>query len=94
MLPSIDSSDYKGFIFGMLFLKRLSDRFDEDCEALVAEGGDPEDKDEHQFFVPKRARWSGSEGQDHRALAGWARSDRMRGRAALATDGTLTFSRV
>lgn len=55
---SIDSSDYKGFIFGMLFLKRLSDRFDEECEALVAEGGDPEDKDEHQFFVPKRARWS------------------------------------
>ena len=55
---SIDSSDYKGFIFGMLFLKRLSDRFDEECAALVAEGSDPEDKDEHQFFVPKRARWS------------------------------------
>jgi type I restriction enzyme M protein len=55
---SIDSSDYKGFIFGMLFLKRLSDRFDEECTALVAEGGDPEDRDEHQFFVPKRARWS------------------------------------
>lgn len=55
---SIDSSDYKGFIFGMLFLKRLSDRFDEECEVLVAEGGDPEDRDEHQFFVPKRARWS------------------------------------
>ncbi len=55
---SIDSSDYKGFIFGMLFLKRLSDRFDEECEALVADGADPEDKDEHQFFVPKRARWS------------------------------------
>ena len=55
---SIDSSDYKGFIFGMLFLKRLSDRFDEECEALVADGIDPEDQDEHQFFVPKRARWS------------------------------------
>ncbi len=55
---SIDSSDYKSFIFGMLFLKRLSDRFDEECTALVADGLDPEDKDEHQFFVPKRARWS------------------------------------
>ncbi|MBC7172915.1 MAG: SAM-dependent DNA methyltransferase, partial [Polyangiaceae bacterium] len=55
---SIDSSDYKSFIFGLLFLKRLSDRFDEECEALVKEGIDPEDRDEHQFFVPPRARWS------------------------------------
>jgi type I restriction enzyme M protein len=55
---SIDSSDYKSFIFGLLFVKRLSDRFDEECEALVADGLDPEDKDEHQFFVPPRARWS------------------------------------
>lgn len=55
---SIDSSDYKNFIFGLLFLKRLSDRFDEECEALVTDGDDPEDEDNHQFFVPKRARWS------------------------------------
>ena len=55
---SIDSSDYKNFIFGLLFVKRLSDRFDEECEALVAEGADPEDPDEHPFFVPPRARWS------------------------------------
>lgn len=55
---SIDSSDYKGFIFGLLFLKRLSDRFEEECEQLVAEGADPEDPDEHPFFVPKIARWS------------------------------------
>lgn len=54
---SIDSSDYKSFIFGLLFLKRVSDRFDEECEQLVAEGIDPEDEDEHQFFVPKGARW-------------------------------------
>jgi len=55
---SIDSSDYKSFIFGLLFVKRLSDRFDEECAALVADGVDPEDKDEHQFFVPQRARWA------------------------------------
>lgn len=59
---SIDSSDYKGYIFGLLFLKRLSDRFDEEAEKLIAEGV-PEDvawadPDEHQFFVPARARWS------------------------------------
>jgi type I restriction enzyme M protein len=55
---SIDSSDYKNFIFGLLFVKRLSDRFDEEQAALVAEGADPEDPDEHEFFVPPRARWS------------------------------------
>lgn len=56
---SIDSSDYKGFIFGFLFLKRLSDRFDEEVEALSGvKNANPEDPDEHDFFVPKRARWS------------------------------------
>jgi type I restriction enzyme M protein len=55
---SIDSADYKHFIFGLLFLKRLSDRFEEECELLRQEGYDPEDPDEHQFFVPPRARWS------------------------------------
>lgn len=58
---SIDSSDYKSFIFGFLFLKRLSDRFEEEAEVLVAEGEDEEvawnDPDEHDFFVPPEARW-------------------------------------
>ena len=54
---SIDSSDYKNFIFGLLFLKRLSDRFEEECVLIRKDGGNPEDPDEHEFFVPKRARW-------------------------------------
>lgn len=55
---SIDSSDYKNYILGMLFLKRLSDRFDEECEALQSvKGANPEDPDEHDFFVPRKARW-------------------------------------
>jgi type I restriction enzyme M protein len=56
---SIDSSDYKNYILGMLFLKRLSDRFVEECEALQGNrNANPEDPDEHDFFVPKKARWA------------------------------------
>jgi type I restriction enzyme M protein len=56
---SIDSCDYKNYILGMLFLKRLSDRFVEECEALQGNrDANPEDPDEHDFFVPKRARFT------------------------------------
>lgn len=67
---SIDSSDYKNYIFGFLFLKRLSDTFEEEAEKLFqrersegtlekdARAIAYEDPDEHMFFVPDRARWS------------------------------------
>ena len=62
----IDAADYKNYIFSVLFLKRLSDRFDEEVEAAVAAGVPRDvalsDADEHEFFVPESARW--------RALAG------------------------
>lgn len=54
---SIDAGDYKIYLFGLLFLKRLSDRFDEEHEALAAAGADPEDPGGHAFFVPPPARW-------------------------------------
>ena len=57
----IDSADYKNYIFSILFLKRLSDRFDEEVENAVASGVSREvaltDRDEHEFFVPESARW-------------------------------------
>lgn len=66
---SIDSSDYKNFIFGLMFLKHLSDRFDEEAEAIMKRelaAGTPKDEareiayddpDEHAFFIPPKARW-------------------------------------
>ena len=58
---SIDSSDYKNYIFGFLFLKRLSDVFEEKVQKILEEGEGEDvayDPDEHKFFVPQKARWN------------------------------------
>ncbi len=62
---SMDSSDYKHGLLGHMFLKYISDAFDEQHARLVAEqasGADPEDPDEYRaqniFWVPSEARWS------------------------------------
>jgi type I restriction enzyme M protein len=55
---SLDSSESKNYILAFLLLKWLSDRFEEESETIQQEGGDPEDPDEHQFFVPPLGRWS------------------------------------
>lgn len=58
---SIDSADYKNYILGLLFLKRISDVFEEEAERIEAATGNHDlawnDRDEHQFFVPEEARW-------------------------------------
>ncbi len=61
----MDAAEYKHVVLGLIFLKYLSDAFDEYHAELVtqeADGADPEDRDEYAavglFWVPKDARWS------------------------------------
>lgn len=63
---NIDAAEYKHVVLGLIFLKYISDSFEELHDKLIAgqgeyAGADPEDKDEYQaenvFFVPPSARW-------------------------------------
>ena len=60
---NIDAAEYKHVVLGLIFLKYISESFDELYQKLVAdEYSDAEDRDEYiaenTFFVPKLARWS------------------------------------
>lgn len=57
----IDSSDYKKYIFGLLFYKRISDVWDEEYKKIEDEYGDSDlaiADYNHRFQVPKDCRWS------------------------------------
>lgn len=57
---SIDSSDYKHYIFGLLFYKRLCDVWEEEYEVRLKQYGDENlaaDPDEHRFDIPKGHFW-------------------------------------
>jgi len=59
---TIDAGEYKAFIFPLLFLKRLSDVYDEEFEnALTESDGDKKYAalpEQHRFQVPSGAHWS------------------------------------
>jgi type I restriction enzyme M protein len=59
----MDAAEYKHVVLGLIFLKYISDAFQELYDKLEAEEyADPEDRDEYTaeniFWVPKEARWS------------------------------------
>ena len=63
---SMDAAEYKHVALGLIFLKYISDAFEERYAQLTAEqaeGADPEDPDEYRavnvFWVPSEARWTG-----------------------------------
>jgi type I restriction enzyme M protein len=58
----MDASEYKHVVLGLIFLKYISDAFEERHAELQKEKhADPEDRDEYAganvFWVPKKARW-------------------------------------
>lgn len=58
---TVDAGDYKQYIFGLLFYRRLCDVWDEEFEALLAETGDREeaaDPEEHRFHIPPQHHWN------------------------------------
>jgi type I restriction enzyme M protein len=62
---NMDAAEYKHVVLGLVFLKYISDAFEElhaKLDAQRADGADPESRDEYAaervFWVPKEARWS------------------------------------
>lgn len=68
---NMDAAEYKHVVLGLIFLKYISDAFDDLYQQLEAEkdktGADPEDKDEYTaervFYVPSKARWQWLQGR-------------------------------
>ncbi len=82
----MDAAEYKHVCLGLLFLKYISDAFEERHAALLAEksnGADPEDPDEYRadniFWVPAEARWQHLKAQAKQPTIGQIVDDAMTG---------------
>ena len=74
---SMDASEYKHVVLGLIFLKYISDAFEDMYIYLKgeqAQGADPEDPDEYRavniFWVPPEARWSNLKAQARQSTIG------------------------
>ena len=83
---SMDAAEYKHVVLGLIFLKYISDAFEEQHAKLVAEqakGADPEDPDEYRalsiFWVPPEARWAHLKAQAKQPTIGRIVDDAMAG---------------
>ncbi len=80
---NMDAGEYKHVVLGLIFLKYISDKFEEKYNQLVKEGeGFEEDTDEYTsdgvFFVPAGARWAAIAKNAHTAEIGTVIDDAMR----------------
>src|SRR5437870_12281071 len=83
---SMDAAEYKHVVLGLIFLKYISDAFEEQharLEAQRAQGADPEDPDEYRsqsiFWVPREARWAHLKAQAKQRTIGQLVDDAMAG---------------
>jgi type I restriction enzyme M protein len=83
---SMDAAEYKHVVLGLIFLKYISDAFEEQHAKLVAEqahGADPEDLDEYRaqniFWVPPEARWAHLKAQARQPTIGRLVDDAIAG---------------
>jgi type I restriction enzyme M protein len=82
----MDAAEYKHVVLGLIFLKYISDAFEEQhtkLEAEKAQGADPEDPDEYRalsiFWVPPEARWWHLKAQAKQPTIGQLVDDAMSG---------------
>src|SRR3990172_2746238 len=81
---SMDAAEYKHVVLGLIFLKYISDAFEEHharLDAEKAQGAEPEDPDEYRavniFWVPKEARWGHLKGDAKQPTIGQIVDDAM-----------------
>ena len=79
---NMDAAEYKHVVLGLIFLKYISDKFEERYRELEADDDDVEDKDAYAevsvFFVPSSARWNVIAEAAHKAEIGTVIDNAMR----------------